>query len=484
MTRRLLIRVCLLVAIGMSLAASMAVSQVEQEPTAAVQKPRGPATPLEARTVTLTVGRGQLAQFAEEASRVSVSDPGIADAVVVSPHEVVLNGKSPGHTSVMIWHGDFVTPFDITVEPDLSEIQRQLRASFPSERIDISSSKDAIILSGVVTDADVAKQVAAIAAVHAKSVVNLLQSPLPDSRQVMLQVKFATIDRTALTQIGVNLFSVNNRMIGATTTQQFPFPRIGQLQFSQDTNGQPLLGNLQVSASDLLNLFAFRPDINVGATLRLLQSQNLLEILAEPNLVTVSGREASFLAGGEFPFPVISSTGSGAQSTPVVTIQFRPFGVRLFFTPTVDVNGLIHLKVQPEVSSLDFANALTIQGFLIPAIPTRKAETEVDLRESESFAIAGFIDNRVTQVVIKIPGIGDLPILGHLFRSRSTQKSNSELLVLITPSFVKPFSAGETPPLPQFPENFLGTPPEQNSTTPPTPPTFLGPRGPIQGGTP
>src|SRR6185295_14825953 len=246
----------------------------------------------------------------------------------------------------------------------------------------------------------------------------------------------------ALTQLGVNLFSVNNRLVGAATTQQFPFPRIGQLPFSQGDDGQSVLGNLQVSASDLLNLFAFRPDINVGATLRLLQSQNLLEILAEPNLVTVSGREASFLAGGEFPYPVISTTGSGAQSTPVVTIQFRPFGVRLYFTPTVEANGLIHLKVQPEVSSLDFANALTIQGFLIPAISTRKAETEVDLHEGESFAIAGLIDNRVTQVVSKILGIGDMPILGHLFRSRSTQKSNSELLVVITPNFVKPFSAG------------------------------------------
>src|SRR5207247_3511199 len=157
----------------------------------------------------------------------------------------------------------------------------------------------------------------------------------------------------------------------------------------------------------------------------------------------VSGHEASFLAGGEFPFPVITTTGSGAQSTPVVTIQFRPFGVRLLFTPTVEANGLIHLKVQPEVSSLDFANALTIQGFLIPAITTRKAETEVDLHEGESFAIAGLIDNRVTQVINKIPGIGDMPILGHLFRSSIKQKSNSELLVLITPSFVKHFGPGE-----------------------------------------
>jgi pilus assembly protein CpaC len=448
------------------------------EPAAALQRSAGPATQLEARPLTVIVGRGQLVQFAEEASRVAVSDPAIADAVVVSPHEVVVNAKSPGRTTIMVWHGEFVSPYDITIEPDLSEIQKQLRATFPNEAIDISSSRDAIILTGVVTDAEVAKQASAVAAVHAKSVVNLLQSPAPDSRQVMLQVKFATIDRTALTQLGVNLFSVNNNMVGTLTTQQFPFPRIGQLQFSQGPDGQQALGNLQVSASDLLNLFAFRPDINVGATMRLLQNQNLLEILAEPNLVTVSGKEASFLAGGEFPFPVISTTGSGAQSTPVVTIQFRPFGVQLFFTPTVDPDGLIHLKVQPEVSALDFANALTIQGFLIPAISTRKAETEVELREGESFAIAGLIDNRVTQVVSKIPGIGDLPILGHLFRSRSTQKSNSELLVLITPTFVKPFGAGQTPPLPQFPEGFLPTPPEQSS------PTFLGPRGPVGGGAP
>ena len=471
--------IILLIAIGVALAASIALSQAVQEPAAATQKPRGPATQRESRPVNLTVGRGQLVQFAEEASRVSVSDPAIADAVVVSPHEVVLNGKSPGHTTIMIWHGDFVTPHDVTVVSDLSEIQGQLRAAFPNERIDVSGSKDAIILSGVVTDADVAKQAVALATAYSKSVVNLLQWPLPDNRQVMLQVKFAMIDRVALTQLGVNLFSVNNALIGTATTQQFPFPRIGQLQFSPDNNGQAALGNTQVSTSDLLNLFLFRPDVNVGATLRLLQSQNLLEILAEPNLVTVSGREANFLAGGEFPFPVVSSVGSGAQASPTVTIQFRPFGIQLFFTPTVDANGLIHLKVAPEVSALDFANALMIQGFLIPAISTRRAETEVELREGESFAIAGLIDNRVTQVVNKIPGIGDMPILGHLFRSRSTQKNNSELLVLITPNFVRPFGAGETTPMLQFPEGFLDGQNGQN----PSRPTFLGPRGPA-GGTP
>ncbi len=442
----------------------------------------GPATPLERQSVTLTVGRGELLQFADETSRVSVSDPQIADVVVVSPHEVVLNAKTPGRTTVMIWHGGNVSPYEVTVEADLTEIQRQLRATFPTEEIEVSSSKDAIVLRGVVSEAEIAKQTVAIASAHARSVVNLLQSPPPDNRQVMLQVKFATVDRTTLSQLGTNIFSLNNKIVGTATTQQFQFPRIGQLQTSPGADGQPVLGNQQVTITDLLNLFAFRPDMNVGATLRLLQSRNLLEILAEPNLITVSGQEASFLAGGEFPFPVITSTGSGGQSAPVVTVQFREFGVRLYFTPTVEPNGLIHLKVRPEVSSLDFANALTIQGFLIPAISTRKAETQVDLHEGESFAIAGLIDNRVTQVISKIPGIGDMPILGHLFRSRSTQKSNTELLVLITPNFVKPFAAGETPGLPQFPESFLG-PPRLDQT--PASPAFVGPRGnAAPGGTP
>lgn len=433
-----------------------------------------PAQPMVPRSVTLTVGRGELVQFADEASGVSVSDPAIADAVVVSAHEVVLNAKTPGNTTIMIWHGENVSPYEVNVEPDVSALQKQLRAAFPFEQIELSSSKDAILLTGSVSDAEVVKQAAAIAAPHAKSVVNLLKSPPADSRQVMLQVKFATVDRTTLSQFGVNLFSVNQKLLGTSTTQQFQFPRIGQLQFSPGPDGQPVLGNQSVSVSDLLNLFAFRPDLNIGAIVRLLQSKNVLEILAEPNLITLSGHEASFLAGGKFPFPVISSTGSGAQAAPVATIQFRDFGVRLTFTPTVETNGLIHLKVRPEVSSLDFANALTIQGFLIPAISSREVETEVDLREGETFAIAGLIDNRVTQVVSKMPGIGDLPILGHLFRTRDIKKSQSELLVLITPSFVKPFVAGTEPPLPQFPETFLDPARPQRQSLEPA---FVGPRG-------
>jgi pilus assembly protein CpaC len=438
------------------------------------QQPERPATLLPNTPVTLTVGRGELLQFPDETSRVSVSDPTIADAVVVSTHDVVLNGKAPGNTTILIWHGDNVSPYAITVEPDLSEIQKQLRATFPGEQIEVSSSKDSIILMGVVSEADIAKQAVAIAATHAKSVVNMIQSPPADNRQIMLQVKFASVDRTSLANLGANIFSLNPKLNGSATTQQFPFPSLGQLPFTQGPGG-PQLGNQTVTVSNLLNIFAFRPDLNIGATLALLQSQNLLQILAEPNLMTLSGHEASFLAGGEFPYPVITNTGTGAQPTPVVTIQFRPFGVRLNFTPTVEPNGLIHLKVKPEVSSLDYSNALTISGFTIPALSSRTAETEVELREGESFAIAGLIDNRVTKQIAKLPGIGDLPIIGNLFRSRSTDKTNTELLVLITPSFVKPFAAGAAPPLPQFPEGFLGNEPSQLPDT--AVPSFVGPRG-------
>src|SRR5437773_6403763 len=201
--------------------------------TITAQQPERLATPLPSTSMTLTAGRGQLLQFTDETSRVSVSDPTIADAIVVSAHDVVLNGKAPGNTTIMIWHGDNVSPYNITVEPDLSEIQKQLRATFPGEQIEVSSSKDALLLTGVVSDVEIAKQAGSIAAVHAKSVVNLLQSPPPDNRQVMLQVKFATVDRSTLRQFGINFFSVNNKLVVSATTQQFQFPRIGQLQFSQ-----------------------------------------------------------------------------------------------------------------------------------------------------------------------------------------------------------------------------------------------------------
>ena len=242
-----------------------------------------------------------------------------------------------------------------------------------------------------------------------------------------------------------------------------------------------------VNFSDLLNLFAFRPDINIGLTIKALQQRNLLQILAEPNLITLEGKDASFLAGGSFPFPTITTTPTGGATAPVITVQFKPFGVKLDFTPTVTAQGSIQLKVAPEVSSLDFSNAVTLQGFTIPALSQRRAETEVVLKDGESFAIAGLIDNRVIESINKVPGLANLPILGKLFRSRSTQKSNDELLVVITPHFVRPLSPEEKATMPEMPVSFLPAVAEETgkkgkgktkpAATPPDKPEFAGPRG-------
>jgi pilus assembly protein CpaC len=258
------------------------------------------------------------------------------------------------------------------------------------------------------------------------------------AQEVLLQVKFAEVDRSALTQLGVNFISNGAaNTIGTVTTGQFGSFGSVNLQTQQTTStlGGTATSNQGVQTiNNVLNLFLFRPDINFGAVIQALQTKNLLQILAEPNLIAVNGKEASFLAGGQFPFPIVQP-GNGFTA---VTISFKEFGVRLQFTPLITPNGSIHLKVAPEVSTLDFANALTISGFTVPALSTRRAETEFELQDGQSFVIAGLMDNRVTDIYNKIPGLGDIPILGNLFRSKSLQKSNSELMVLCTVKRISP----------------------------------------------
>jgi pilus assembly protein CpaC len=438
---------------------------------------------LSARELVLVTGRGELLQFASEVMRVAVAEPKIADAVVVSPREVMVNAKSPGRTTLVIWEsGAAPVRYEVRVTTDTTEmdsLRRELREGLPGASISVTGNEETLVLSGTAKDAEQSKKAAALASTRAKKVVNLIQvPPPPDPRQILLQVKFATVDRIALTELGFNYFSRNDTTLGQMSTQQFQQPRFAQLQF-QDQR----FSDTSVSISDFLNLFIFRPDLNIGATIRALQGRNLLQILAEPNLIAVEGKPASFLAGGQFPFPTITTTPTGGAIAPVVTVQFKPFGVQLNFTPTLTDSGAIHLKVNPEVSSLDFSNAVTLQGFLIPAITTRSAETEVILKDGESFAIAGLIDNRVQQVLNKLPGFGDLPIIGHLFRSRSTRKTTDELLVVITPRFVRPLTPEEQVTLPQMPEAFLPpvAAPQKGRKAEPAKetkkPEFVGPRG-------
>ena len=433
------------------------------------------------KEVNLISGKGELLQFQNDVQKVVVAEPKIADAIVVSPREVMLSAKGAGKTTIAIWEtGAAPALYNVNViadSTDFDKFRKEVQENFPDDSVKVSGQGETLVLTGSVKNADAAKRAGALASTRAKNVVNLLQvPPPPDPRQIMLAVKFASIDRTALTQIGFNIFSTNSKGIGTVTTEQFQQPR-----FTQLTNQNGAASTPSVNFADLLNLFIFRPDLNLGATIEALQQQDLLQILAEPNLITSEGTEASFLAGGQFPFPTLTSTTTGGAISPVITVQFKQFGVQLSFTPTITQSGAINLKVKPEVSSLDFANAVTLQGFQIPALATRKAETEIVLKDGESFAIAGLINNQVVETVARVKGLGDIPILGVLFRSRSTKKSADELLVLVTPHFVKPIAPGEVIKTPDMPAAFLPTVAEEKAKKKKNKgsqdPTFVGPRG-------
>jgi pilus assembly protein CpaC len=337
-------------------------------------------------------------------------------------------------------------------------LSQKIREVFPSEPVQVETSKDVVMLSGKVSSAAVADKILEVVKNSTPKVTSLMQVPVVPVRQILLQVRFAEVDRTALSELGINVFSTGaGKTIGNISTGQFGSQTVDKItDFFPVRGPQPVVSEQFITTqtvNDLLNIFLFNPNIHLGAVIKALQAKDLLQILAEPNVLTESGKEASFLAGGEFPFPILQSSGGGGFAG--ITIQFKEFGVRLNFTPTLTADGLIHLKVRPEVSSLDFSQALTLQGFVIPALSTRRVESEMDLSDGQSFAIAGLVDNRVTELLSKIPGIGDIPILGKLFRSRSLNKSRNELLIVVTPTVVQPVSAEKAPKGPTFPQPFL-----------------------------
>jgi pilus assembly protein CpaC len=406
------------------------------------------APPPEARgsaPLRVMVGKSLLINTTERIKRVSVTDPSVADPIVVTPTQILVHGRAPGEVSLLIWDDlERSRSFDLRVDVDTTAAAEEEKRVFPEEQITVTPSRSAIVLSGHVSTEDVQKRAGMIAEAYTKNVVNVLTFGPVGSQEVLLEVKFAEVDRTALTQLGFNFFSTGAaNTIGTATTGQFgSISGAGAITdtFPSGPTTAPFTSSLTVN--NLLNVFLFRPDLHLGAVIQDLQQKNILQILAEPNLIAVNGKEASFLAGGEFPFPVVQP-GSGTNA---VTIQFKEFGVRLKFVPVIMPNGNIHLKVQPEVSTLDFANALTISGFTVPALSTRRADTEFELQDGQSFVIAGLMDNRVTSLLSKVPGLGDIPVLGNLFRSRSLQKSNAELMVLCTARRISPSTQNATPP--------------------------------------
>ena len=422
--------------------------QDQVPPSTQTTLPPQSAQPQGSAPLRVMVDKSLLINTTERLKRISVTDPSVAYATVITPTQILVHGRSPGEVSLLIWDElERSRSFDLRVDVDVSAASDEEHRVFPEEQITVSPSRSAIVLSGHVTTEDVAKRAGELAAAYSKNVVNVLTFGPVGAQEVLLEVKFAEVDRAALIQLGSNFFSTGaGNTIGTATTGQYG--GFGPQTVTQ-TQGQSGPFTTSQTVSNVLNLFLFRPDIHFGAVIEALQNKNLLQILAEPNLIAVNGKKASFLAGGQFPFPIVQP---GAGFT-AVTISFKEFGVKLEFTPVIMPNGNIHLVVAPEVSTLDFADALTISGFTVPALSTRKAETEFELRDGQSFVIAGLIDNRVTDIWNKVPGLGDIPILGNFFKSKSAQKSNSELMVLCTVHRISPNA--ETPPGPKNPQPFI-----------------------------
>jgi pilus assembly protein CpaC len=423
----------------------------------------GPAAvPPDATNIDLLVGRSTILHVGSAIARVSLTVPDVADAMVTAPQELLIHGKTPGTISLFVWdRAGGIKTYEVNVRRDLKQLVEQMTQLFPGEPIAVAGSGKDVVISGTVTSKYVVDKAGDVAAGYVdkkENVVNLLkQQEGVASNQVMLRVRFAEVSRNALQELGVNLFTGATgykNVIARSTTQQFSAPNYTDLSRTADLQNNLTAADGKYTLSDFLNLFIFSNKYNIGAVIRALQEKGLFQSLAEPNLIATNGKEASFLAGGEYPYPVVQG-GTGNQA---VTIVFKEFGVRLSFTPTVLGGDLINLKVRPEVSALDFANGVTVSGFRVPALSTRRTETEVELQDGQTFAIAGLMNNTVSSTMSKVPGIGDIPVLGYLFRSRAYQKQQTELVVMITPTIVRRGSTGVSQGLPSAVEPYLGAP--------------------------
>jgi pilus assembly protein CpaC len=382
--------------------------------------------------VNVLVGQSRVINFDKPVGRFSVSNPDIAEAVLVSPDQVLVNGKGFGQVNFIAWEqtGGAYLVFDVYVRANLSLIDSQMRTLFPKDDIRLSQANGSVVMSGSVSDPKTALQAQSVVEAAGFKTVNMLASPVKNMAQVQLQVRVAEVSRNKAKDLGSSFATVN----GGTST----FSSGGGPATLGDHTGGALATNFVGSA---VNLFLFQNTLGLASYIRAMQTQGALRALAEPNLIAMDGQQASFLAGGEFPIPMVQ--GGSERST--VTVVFKEYGIRLNFKPTIIDEDHIRLDLEPEVSTIDFSNGVKFDGFLIPALRTRRAKTSVELRDGQSFALAGLLDNNETRSLSKIPVLGDIPVLGALFKSKSFQKNETELMFIVTAHLVKPVNRDDLP---------------------------------------
>jgi pilus assembly protein CpaC len=404
-----------------------------------------------AEALNLKVGQSVVIDYPSDIRQVDFSNPEILDGNAVTTREIVLHGKGLGSTTMIVWSKTGQRTFyNITVDTNIDPLKRLLRESFPNENIQVSTSRDSISLNGHVSSKEVQDRAVALATPFARTIVPNMQfgAPLGIERQILLRVKFLDLDRTKELQYGVNLLGLGGQTFGGTSTGQFAAS--SSLTGSLGT-GSGSISSVSSTISKALNIFALDPKLNIGALIQALEAETIAQTLAEPTLIASNGKEAFFLVGGEVPVPVLQ----GGANAGAVTIQYKEFGIKLIFTPNITENHTLKLHLRQEVSSLDYSNAVTLSGFTIPALATRRAETDVEMGEGQSFVIAGLVSNTEVDTYNKIPVLGSLPIFGALFKSRQEQKTREDLVVVVTPEITMPINANDPQPNIYMPKDFL-----------------------------
>jgi pilus assembly protein CpaC len=433
-----------------------------------------------AEDLRLTAGKSVIMDYPSDVSTVNTSNPDVVDVTLRTTREILLSPKSTGSATLIVWNrANQRTLYNINVEMNLESLRQLYKDSFPTEDITVHSSRDTITLNGTVSNKDVADRAGALAAAFSKTVLNNLLLPLPPAeKQILLRVKFAELDRSKEVQFGVNLLAgPGGNPIGASTGQFANGSFTGTVTVPPTASGTVstcTAGGCQTTTSgnngtfsitQALNLFALDPKLNLGAFIKALQNETILQILAEPTLVTTNGKEAQFLVGGQFPVPIVQ----GGATSGAISVQFKDYGVRLIFTPNITAHGNVSIHLHQEVSALDTSNSVVLNGFSIPALTTRTTDSTVELGDGQSFVVSGLLNNQEQYALSKVPFISSIPILGALFKSKDDKVSRTDLIMLVTPEITMPLGPNDPQPNIFMPKDFLKK--LDPKDIPPQPPT-------------
>ena len=394
----------------------------------------------------LVVGRSTFVNTKHRLTRVYVTSPSALDTYTASPNQIVVTARKAGTSSLVVWdEAGESQVFVVTADANVEALKFAIKQAMPNENVTVSASEGRVVLTGVTGTDKISEAAQKLASLYSKDVTNALLVNPSTIKQVMLKVRIVEVDRSKLNAFAVNLFNAGGSNYAGSSTGQAS----SSLTVTPGTSTTPKT----ITIENPLNFFLYSFGHNFGVTLQDLESLGCLQILSEPTITAMSGEKGSFLAGGEFPFPVVQGGSGGLTS---ITIQFRPYGVKLDFTPIVNADGTIQLKVSPEVSSLDYTNSVQISGYTIPALSTRKADTQVVLRSGETFAISGLLDKRTTDQYSNTPGISSVPVLGQLFKSKNVNHSAQELIVIVTPTIIDPLAEAPSVVEPRLPVPTLG----------------------------